>query len=112
MTLLAHNGEKEITISPTGTILKTAISINRKKGNGNSSQSNSALTDIDEESIDKLKSRVEEELSCKSGDLYLTMYFDEEYYPFESEESKYRMEDFIAREEIEMWAYLTSLLED
>ncbi len=70
------------------------------------------ITDIDEESIDKLKSHVEEELSCKSGNLYLTMYFDEEYYPFRSEESKYRMEDFIAREEIEMWAYLTSLLED
>lgn len=70
------------------------------------------ITDTDEESINKLKNRVEEELSCKSGDLYLTMYFDEGYYPFGSEESKYRMEDFIAREEIEMWAYLTSLLED
>ncbi|WP_424355819.1 DUF5750 family protein [Methanobacterium sp. MBAC-LM] len=70
------------------------------------------ITDIDEESINKLKNRVEEELDFKSGDLYLTAYFNKEYYPFGSEESKYRSEDFIAREEIEMWAYLMSLLED
>ncbi|MEN6291889.1 MAG: DUF5750 family protein [Methanobacterium sp.] len=70
------------------------------------------ITDIDEESINKLKNRVEEELDLKSGGLYLTAYFNEEYYPFGSEESKYRSEDFIAREEIEMWAYLMSLLED
>ena len=70
------------------------------------------ITDIDEESINKLKNRVEEELDFKSGDLYLTAYFNKEYYPFGSEESKYRSEDFISREEIEMWAYLMSLLED
>jgi hypothetical protein len=70
------------------------------------------ITDIDEESINKLKNRVEEKLDFKSGDLYLTAYFNKEYYPFGSEESKYRSEDFIAREEIEMWAYLMSLLED
>ena len=70
------------------------------------------ITDIDEESINKLENRVEEELDFKSGDLYLTAYFNKEYYPFGSEESKYRSEDFIAREEIEMWTYLMSLLED
>ena len=70
------------------------------------------ITNIDEESINKLEDRVEEELDFKSGDLYLTAYFNKEYYPFGSEESKYRSEDFIAREEIEMWTYLMSLLED
>lgn len=70
------------------------------------------ITDIDEESINKLENRVEEELDFKAGDLYLTAYFNKEYYPFGSEESKYRSEDFIAREEIEMWTYLMSLLED
>ena len=70
------------------------------------------ITDIDEESINKLENRVEEELNFKSGDLYLTAYFNKEYYPFGSEESKYHSEDFIAREEIEMWTYLISLLED
>lgn len=70
------------------------------------------ITEIDEKSINKLKNSVEEEIGFKSGDMYLTAYFDKEYYPFASEESKYRTEDFIAREEIEMWAYLTSILED
>ena len=70
------------------------------------------ITDIDEESINKLKNRVEEELIFKSGELYLTAYFNKQYYPFGSEESKYRTDDFIAREEIEMWTYLTSILED
>lgn len=70
------------------------------------------ITDIDEESINKLKNRIEEELTSKSGELYLTTYFDKKYFPFMSEESKYRTEDFIAREEIEMWTYLVSLLED
>ena len=70
------------------------------------------IADIDEESINKLKNRVEEELDFKLGDLYLTAYFNKQYYPFGSEESKYRTDDFIAREEIEMWVYLMSLLED
>jgi len=42
------------------------------------------ITDIDEESITKLKNRVEEKLDFKSGDLYLTAYFNKEYYPFGS----------------------------
>lgn len=70
------------------------------------------ITDINEETVNKLKNSVKEELFFKSGALYLTAYFDKEYYPFGSEESKYRTEDFIAREEIEMWTYLISLLED
>ena len=70
------------------------------------------ITDIDEKTINKLKNRIEDDLEIRSGELYLTMYFNKKYYPFGSEESKYRMEDFIAREEIEMLAYLVSVLED
>lgn len=70
------------------------------------------ITDIDEKTINKLKRRVEDELKVKSGDLYLTLYFNGKFFPFGSEESKYRIEDFIAREEIEMLAYLVSILED
>lgn len=70
------------------------------------------IIDIDEKTINKLKSHVKDDLKIKSGELYLTMYFDKKYFPFGSEESKYHIEDFIAREEIEMLAYLVSLLED
>lgn len=70
------------------------------------------ITDITEEIKNKLKERVEDELADKSGELYLTLYFDEKYFPFNSDEASWRMADFIAREEIEMTAYLLSILED
>ena len=40
------------------------------------------------------------------------MYFDDELYPFQSEVAKFRLDDFIAREEIEMNLFLSSFLED
>ena len=68
--------------------------------------------DINENTLNKLKDRVEDKLEVKSGELFLTVYFDEGYFPFGSDESKFRRHDFIAREEIEMTAYLVSILED
>ena len=68
--------------------------------------------DIDKNTLNKLKDRVEDEIEIKSGELYLTVYFDEGYFPFGSDESKFRRQDFVAREEIEMTAYLLSILED
>lgn len=68
--------------------------------------------DIDKKTLDKLKDRVKDELEVKSGELFLTVYFDEGYFPFGSDESKFRRQDFIVREEIEMMAYLLSILED
>ncbi len=70
------------------------------------------ITDITEETKNKLKDRVEDELTDKSGVLYVTLYFDEKYFPFNSDEASWRMADFIAREEIEMTAYILSILED
>lgn len=70
------------------------------------------ITDMTEEIKTKLKEMIEDELTEKSGDLYLTLYFDEKYFPFNSDEASWRMADFIAREEIEMTAYLVSILED
>ena len=40
------------------------------------------------------------------------MYFDEDLYPFQSDAAKIRMDDFIAREEIEMNVFLSSFLDD
>jgi hypothetical protein len=40
------------------------------------------------------------------------MYFDERLYPFQSDVAKFRLDDFIAREEIEMNVFLSSFLED
>ncbi len=70
------------------------------------------ISDIDEETRKKLEERVEDELQDKSGVLYLTTYFDKDYFPFKSEEARMLPSDFLAREEIEMTAYLLSILED
>jgi len=70
------------------------------------------ISEITEDTKNKLKKKVVDELKEKSGILYLTMYFDEDYFPFKSEEARLRTADFIAREEIEMVAYLISILED
>jgi hypothetical protein len=67
---------------------------------------------MDEESLNKLKERVDDPTEIKCGEMYLTTYFEEEYFPFRSQEAKTKPDDFIAREEIEMVAYLTDLLED
>ena len=70
------------------------------------------VTDLDRETLDKLKERLEDPIKVVCNDLYLTTYFDTEYFPFGSEESKRNPEDFAAREEIEMTAYLLDLVED
>ena len=44
--------------------------------------------------------------------LKITMYFEEWLYPFQSDAAKFRMDDFISREEIEMNVFLSSFLED
>lgn len=68
--------------------------------------------DINQDWLSKLKSRIEDEYEVKEGELYLTVYFDENYFPFASDESNYRNQDFINREELEMTAYLLGILED
>ncbi|MBI5680776.1 MAG: hypothetical protein HZC47_07790 [Methanobacterium sp.] len=70
------------------------------------------ITNIDKETTNKIKELVKEKITDKSGVLYLTAYFDKEFFPFKSKEAKLVPSDFVAREEIEMTAYLTSILED
>lgn len=68
--------------------------------------------DMGEGWLNKLKDCIEDEYELKDGELYITVYFDREYFPFGSDESSHRLQDFIAREEIEMTAYLLGILED
>ncbi|MGL6299040.1 MAG: DUF5750 family protein [Methanobacteriaceae archaeon] len=50
---------------------------------------------------------------CNNYDyMIITAYFNKEYFPFQSKTAEYRLNDFIAREEIEMAAFLTEFLED
>ncbi|WP_455241071.1 DUF5750 family protein [Methanothermobacter tenebrarum] len=62
--------------------------------------------------MEKLARKLEEEIEIQDDRLLITIYYEDKYYPLGSEEAKTRLEDFIAREEIEMTVYLSSILED
>jgi hypothetical protein len=70
------------------------------------------VKNLDPEAVGKLAVKLEDPVVVKSGDLFITVYFEEMYYPFKSEEAQVNPEDFIAQEELEMTAYLLDLLED
>ena len=54
-----------------------------------------------------------DEETCIDNDIFrIKMYFDEDLYPFQSDAAKIRMDDFIAREEIEMNVFLSSFIDD
>ena len=62
--------------------------------------------------MDFLKANLDEETKIDGGVFKLKMYFDDNLYPFQSDVAQFRLEDFIAREEIEMNVFLSSFLED
>ncbi|HEY0196370.1 MAG TPA: DUF5750 family protein [Methanobacterium sp.] len=70
------------------------------------------VKNLDKEALKKFEERLEDPAVVKGNDLFLTVYFEEKFYPFKSEESQRNPEDFLAREELEMTAYLLDLLED
>ena len=62
--------------------------------------------------LEYLNNNLSEECEIQEGLLKIKMYFDERLYPFQSDVAKIRLDDFIAREELEMTVFLTSFLED
>ena len=59
-----------------------------------------------------LEENLEEETAVDEDILKIKLYFEDELYPFQSDAAKIRLDDFIAREEIEMNVFLSSFLED
>jgi hypothetical protein len=70
------------------------------------------VKNLDLVSLKKLKERLKDPVVVICDELFLTVYFEERFYPFKSEEAQINPEDFLAREELEMTAYLLGLLED
>ena len=62
--------------------------------------------------IEYLRVNLDEEILINEGLMILTMYFDDKFYPFQSDAAKIRLDDFISREEIEMTIFLSGFLED
>lgn len=71
-----------------------------------------SVSGLSENQLDYLKTNLDEDIIVKEDVLILTMHFSEELYPFQSDVAKIRLDDFIAREEIEMNVFLSSFLED
>ncbi len=62
--------------------------------------------------IEYLMNNLSEKTIFNENILIIKMYFDDKLYPFQSDVAQFRLNDFIAREEIEMFAFLSSFLED
>ena len=58
-----------------------------------------------------INENLSDETSIDEGVLKIRVYF-EDIFPFQSDIAKIKLDDFIAREEIEMNAFISSFLED
>ncbi len=70
------------------------------------------VTGLEDEDFDKLIKQLEDPMIVKGNEIYLNVYFQKDLYPFSTIDSQNRLEDYMAREEIEMTAYLLGLLEE
>lgn len=70
------------------------------------------VSGLDSSSLKFLKENLEGETKIKDDFLFITIFYDEEMAPFHTDEAKAKLDDFIAREEIEMTVFLSSFLQD
>lgn len=70
------------------------------------------VTGLSEGQMEYLSENLVEETDINDEVFQVRMYFDDELYPFQSDVAKIRLDDFIAREEIEMNVFLSEFLED
>ncbi|WP_405290811.1 DUF5750 family protein [Methanobrevibacter sp.] len=70
------------------------------------------VSDLTSNQMEFLNDNLDEETEIEGNLFKLKMYFEDRLYPFQSDVAQFRMDDFIAREEIEMNMFLSSFLED
>ena len=69
------------------------------------------VSDLSPNQLNFLNVNLEDETSIDKDILKIRIYFNE-FFPFQSDVAKLKLDDFIAREEIEMNIFLSSFLED
>lgn len=69
-------------------------------------------SDLDEKSLNYLNNNLEGDTILENGDLIMNIYYSKKFFPFGSDDAKFNLDDFIKREEIEMFYFLTGFLED
>lgn len=70
------------------------------------------VSGLSQKQLTFLNENLDEKTEILENNLLITMYFTDKLYPFQSEVAKFRLDDFISREEIEMNVFLSSFLED
>ena len=70
------------------------------------------ISGLSQNQLEFLNNDIEDETQITNDNLILQTKFKKEFFPFQSRESKIKVEDFISREEIEMAIFLSSFLED
>lgn len=71
-----------------------------------------AISGLSQNQLEFLNNNLDDETQITNDNLILKTKFKKEFFPFQSRESKIKVEDFISREEIEMAIFLSSFLED
>ena len=70
------------------------------------------ISGLSQNQLEFLNNNLDDETQITKDNLILKTKFKKEFFPFQSRESKIKVEDFISREEIEMAIFLSSFLED
>lgn len=70
------------------------------------------VTGLSSDQMNFLNGNLDDETEIDGDVFKLKMYFDDRMYPFQSDVAQFRMNDFVAREEIEMNIFLSGFLED
>ena len=70
------------------------------------------ISGLSQNQLEFLNNNLDDETQITNDKLILKTKFKKEFFPFQSRESKIKVEDFISREEIEMAIFLSSFLED
>ncbi len=70
------------------------------------------ISGLSQNQLEFLNNNLDDETQITNDNLILKTKFKKEFSPFQSRESKIKVEDFISREEIEMAIFLSSFLED
>ena len=71
-----------------------------------------SISGLSQNQLEFLNNNLDDETQITNDNLILKTKFKKEFFPFQSRESKIKVEDFISREEIEMAIFLSSFLED
>lgn len=88
------------------------VNISDYGDDGNSKFVEYTVSGLLDSQMNYLMEKLDEESSIVDGDLIIKMYFEDRLYPFQSDVAKMRLDDFIAREEIEMGMFISSFLDD